>query len=244
MTTTKTTAKLAAKPPLQANTNFFDTANLAKLCDIMYELKVKSGQQLFSEGEPADKLYFIKSGRVKITKSTDEGKVFILHMYASGDMFGQIDAFQESYYNFNAEALEDCKVGVIQQKDLEILLWQHGDLAVEFMKWMGVVQRMTETKFRDLMLFGKPGALCSTLIRLSNTYGEQVPEGILITKKLTHTDLADIIGATRESVNRMLHDLKEQKAVSVMNGLILINDLQYLKDICHCDSCPAHICRI
>lgn len=230
--------------PSVDNTDFFSPDNFAKLKEIMYEYKVSSGALLYSEGETADKLYYLKHGRIKITKTTDDGKVFVLNMYNVGDLFGQIDAFQESKHHFNAEALEDCVLGVIQQKDLEILLWQHGDLAVEFMKWMGAVHRLTETKFRDLMLFGKPGALCSTLIRLCNTYGEMTPEGIRITKKMTHTDLGDMIGATRESVNRMFQDMRGKDVLATVGGYIIVKDINYLRDICHCEDCPAHICRI
>ena len=79
------------------------------------------------------------------------------------------------------------------------------------MKWMGIHHRITQTKFRDLMMYGKPGALTSTLIRLSNTYGQhQADDTILINKKITHTDLSNMIGATRESVNRMLSDLRKR----------------------------------
>lgn len=227
-----------------SNTDLFSAENFNRLKQIMYDYHAPTGSMLYSEGDLADKIYFLKRGRVKITKTTDEGKVFVLHMYKEGDMFGQIDVLQETRHQFNAEIVEDSRMGVIQQKDLEILLWQHGELAVEFMKWMGALHRLTETKFRDLMLFGKPGALCSTLIRLANTYGEETETGIRISKKMTHTDLGDIIGATRESVNRMISDLRQKGALTMEGGYIVIQDLAYLKDICHCDNCPAHICRI
>lgn len=68
---------------------------------------------------------------------------------------------------------------------------------------MGQMHRVTQSKFRDLMLFGNPGALCSTLIRLSNTSGEESGRHILISKKLTNSELGELIGATRESVNRL-----------------------------------------
>jgi CRP/FNR family transcriptional regulator len=228
-----------------SNTSCFSEENFNRLRSIMYETKAEPGTHLFWEGDAADKLYYLIKGRVKITKTSDEGRHFILYMYQEGDLFGQVDPYQDSTQGFNAEVAEASTVGVIQKKDLEVLLWQHGELAVEFMKWMGLVHRMTQTKFRDLMMFGKPGALCSTLIRLHNTYGEQRKNGgVLIGKKLTNTELADMIGATRESVNRMLADLKHAGVIANENGYLVVNDLQYLRDICHCENCPADICRI
>jgi len=227
------------------NTDCFSPECLSKLKDIMYETKAPAGSHLFWEGDLADKLYFIYSGRVNITKSSDEGRHFILYMYQEGDMLGQVDPFRRSEHAFNAEVVEDSAIGVLQQKDLEILLWQHGELAVEFMKWMGLIHRMTQTKFRDLMMFGKHGALCSLLIRLTNSCGREQPDGaILIDKKLTNTELADMIGATRESVNRMLGEFKKAGAVSFENGLVTVTNINYLKDICHCENCPKDICRM
>jgi CRP/FNR family cyclic AMP-dependent transcriptional regulator len=132
-----------------------------------------------------------------------------LSLYQEGDMFGQVDPFRQSSHVFNAEIIEDSVVGVIVQKDLEVLFWQNGDLAVEFMKWMGLIHRMTQSKFRDLMMFGKHGALCSLLIRLANTYGIEQENHIVVSKVHTNTELADMIGATRESVNRMPSKLKK-----------------------------------
>lgn len=226
------------------NTDCFSEESMNKLKEIMYEHKMTAGSYLFWEGDVADNLYFINQGRVKITKSSDDGKSFILYMYGKQDMYGQLDPFHSSIHSFNGEVMEDSVIGIIQQKDLEVLLWQHGDLAVEFMKWMGLMHRMTQTKFRDLMMFGKPGALCSTLIRLSNSYGQYRGNEILITKKLTNSELADMIGATRESVNRMLSDLKKQEVVSFENNYIVIKNINYLKEVCQCENCPKDMCRI
>ena len=133
---------------------------------------------------------------------------------------------------------------MIQKSDLEVLLWQHGDLAVEFMKWMGLMHRLTQTKFHDLLMYGKPGALCSTLIRMSNSYGIPGEDGMFISLKLTNSELSDYIGCTRESVNRMLSDLKKSRAIKIVDGYITITNLEYLRDICKCERCPKEICRI
>ncbi len=226
------------------NTVCFSKENFAKLQQMMYEQYIPAGSHLFWEGDPADKLFFIKEGCVKITKSTNEGKEYILCLNHKGDLLGQLDPYPDSKQSFHAKTLQDCVVGILQKNDLEVLLWQHGDFAVEFMKWMGLTQRMIQTKFRDLMLYGKPGALCSTLIRLGNTYGKQVENGLLISRKLTNVELADYISAARESVNRILSNLKKANAIDFADGYITITNLDYLKKICFCEDCPIEICRI
>lgn len=217
---------------------------MRELGSVMHHTQVEAGSGIFWEGEPADKLYCIQSGKVKCTKTNEEGKQFILYMFRDGDFLGQFDPFADSRHGFTAQAIEPCSVGVISKADLETLFWRNGDLAVEFMKWMGLMHRMTQTKFRDLMLYGKPGALCSTMIRLANTFGVATPEGILITEKWTHADLADTIGAARESVNRMLGAWKRDGAIDQRDGHLLITDLDYLQRICHCELCPKEICRL
>ncbi|WP_205516219.1 Crp/Fnr family transcriptional regulator [Paenibacillus sp. SYP-B3998] len=224
--------------------NYFSAENFNRLQSIMYAKQVNKGDFLFWEGDAADKLYFVQKGGVRSTKLSETGKNFILHLYQTGDLFGQVDPFHDSVHSVSAEVTEDSEIGVMLRKDLEVLLWQHGDLAIEFMKWMGLMHRMTETKLRDLMMFGKPGALCSLLIRLSNSYGKTQDGQIMIDYKINHTEMADMIGATRESVNRMLSDMKKANVVEIQNGHLFINDLSYLRDICHCENCPVDICRM
>lgn len=226
------------------NTDCFSEQNFNRLSVVMKDRIFPEGSHLFWEGDLTDKLFYIKNGRVKITKSTDEGKELIMYMYQNGDLVGHVDPFTTGRHSFTAEVIEETEIGVIDQKDLELLLCQHCDFSIEFMKWMGLHHRLTQTKFRDLMLYGKPGALCSTLIRLGNSYGEKHGDYILINKKVTHTDLSNMIGATRESVNRMLSDLRKKGAIEYEGGLIVIKDITQLQDICHCELCPNSICRI
>ncbi|BFH69511.1 Crp/Fnr family transcriptional regulator [Paenibacillus dendritiformis C454] len=227
------------------NLSCFSEQNRQRLLEIAKDRTYPENSHLFWEGDVSDKLFILKSGRVKITKSTDEGKELILYMYQAGDMIGQVDPFNSTKHSFTAEVIEEAELGLIDQKDIEILICQYCDFSIDFMKWMGIHHRLTQTKFRDLMMYGKPGALCSTLIRLSNTYGEELDDGgVLINKKITHTDLSNMIGATRESVNRMLSDLRKKGVLEYESGMIVIRELDHLRDVCRCEMCPKEICRI
>lgn len=226
------------------NTVTFSSENFLKLKGIMYEHYVPKGSCVFWEGDPADKLYYLQSGAVRLKKMTDDGKDLALYYFREDDLFGEFDQTSNGLCTFSAEAISDCTIGIIQQQDLEVLLWQHGDLALDFMKWMGYMQRFTQLKLRDLMFYGKTGALASTLIRISNTYGKRHGNTIHIIERFTNTELASLIGATRETVNRMLGQMKKSKLISYEDGKIIILDLDSLKEICHCEECPAHICRL
>lgn len=121
---------------------------------------------------------------------------------------------------------------------------RNGSLAFEFMKWMSDHSRKTQTKFRDLVLNGKKGALYSTLIRMTNSYGVHLSDGILIDLPLTNQELANFCGTSRESTNRILNELKRENIISVTKGKIIIHDLQFLKDEIGCEDCPIIYCNI
>lgn len=232
----------------QAITNFFSEEQFARLTELMYPKRVEAGSYLFWEGEPADKLYYIQSGRVKLRKVMEDGKEFILSILQAGDLLCEPDdGVNEVKYSYSAEVIDEAKLGVIQWTDLEILLYRHGDFAVRFMNWMALSRRVSESKFRDLLLFGKPGALASTLIRLANSYGVMHADGIKINIKLTNSELAAFIGTTRESVNRMLAGFRDEGIIDMRKGYIVILELSALREICQCPACPGcspEVCRI
>lgn len=104
--------------------------------------------------------------------------------------------------------------------------------------------RKTQTKFRDLVLNGRKGALYSTLIRMTNSYGVKREDGILIDLPLTDQQLADFCAISRESTNRILNDLKRKRIISNFNRKIIVHDLQFLRDEIGCENCPIVYCSI
>ncbi len=228
--------------------NFCEPKQFERLESIMVPMRVQAGGFLFWEGDEAEQAYYVRTGRVKLRKSTEDGKEYILSILQAGDMICEFAAGQTGLqYAFTAEVTENAEIGVINRHDLETAMRQDGELAFGFMGWMAYNHRVTQSKFRDLLLFGKPGALASTLIRLSNSFGVAEAYGIRIDMKLTHAELADFIGATRESVNRMLNEFKEKDILDFRYGKIIIRSLSALQQICRCNTCPTcpeEICRI
>ncbi|WP_436837198.1 Crp/Fnr family transcriptional regulator [Planococcus shenhongbingii] len=205
----------------------------------------KKGAYLFREGDTVKGIYLIRSGKVQIGKITPDGRELTLRICGPGQLVGEVTIFSDHpLYMLDAKAIEDVVCIKIAIEDLEDALLENSRLAVAFMKWMGIDQQKTQTKFRDLMLHGKKGALYSTLIRLCNSYGVEKDGGILIDMALTNQELANFCGMTREVVNRLLSDLKKQGKVSIVEGKLLIRDLRHLKDEINCENCPISFCRI
>lgn len=219
---------------------------IEELKSIRHQIKeIKKERFLFREGDFAENVYIVQSGKVRIEKVTPNGRELTLKISGPGQLVGEVTIFSEApKYMLAARAIEDTVYLQISIKDLEEALEVNGRLSIAFMKWMGIDQQKTQTKFRDLLLHGKKGALYSTLIRLSNSYGVKIEGGILIDIVLTNQELANFCGMTREVVNRMLGNLKKNGTVSLREGKIFIHDLEYLKTETNCENCPIYLCKI
>ncbi|MCI1693080.1 Crp/Fnr family transcriptional regulator [Aneurinibacillus aneurinilyticus] len=207
--------------------------------------KIKKDTYLFHQGELANSMYIILAGRVQIGKTDAEGKELTLRICQKNDIVGELILFADHpKYVFSAKCLENGEVGVINRETIEKKLLENRDVAFEFMKWMSDHFRRTQTKFRDLVLNGKKGALYSTLIRMANSYGIKIKDGILIDLSISNRELANFCGSTRENINRTLQELRTQNILSLKEQKIIIHDLERLKELNHCDDCSVDICNI
>jgi CRP-like cAMP-binding protein len=224
-------------------THSIEIKELLKFADRKF--KTEKGSFLFQEGMLAEELYIVISGKVQISKITSDGRELSLRICGENDICGELTLFTDSpKYLLSAMVLEEVEVAAIKKDVIETEIFQNSKLAFEFMKWMSDHFRKTQTKFRDLVLNGKRGALFSTLIRMSNSYGIHKENEILIDLPLTNQELANFCGTSRESTNRILSELKKDKIISVKKGKISILDLQYLKNEIDCENCSAVYCSI
>ncbi|MBM4761950.1 Crp/Fnr family transcriptional regulator [Bacillus sp. B15-48] len=208
-------------------------------------VKFEKGTFLFQEGQVATEMYVLLSGKIQISKMNPEGKELYLRLCTHNDIVGELTLFtMDPRYLFNAKAIENGEAAAINIEDLEKILFNNSQLSYQFMRWMNDHFRKTMTKFRDLVLNGKKGALYSTLIRLCNSYGVHRSNGIYINVSLTNQDLANYCGTARESVSRMLGELRDEGIISIDRKKIIVHDLNYLKTEISCENCPVEYCNI
>lgn len=206
--------------------------------------KMKKGNILFREGEQPDHVYLVLSGRVRLSKMSVDGKEFSLHLKQKGELVGEIGLFNQMAVSLTATVQEDGELVRFDRWKLEELFEQNGEIAVAFMKWFAVHTQATQAKFRDLILSGKKGGLYSTLIRFSNSYGEEHAKGIRISIQLTNQDIAQYIGTTREGVNRLMNELKKEGVIVYEESHIILKNISFLKEFLQCGECPVEVCTI
>ena len=220
--------------------------DLKELLDLPHHVKsYAKDNYLFQEGDKIQYLFFLTKGKVQLNKVTSDGRELTLRICGQAQLLGEVYLYSpEAYYMVDAKVKEDAECFLFPLPEIEAELQKNARMAAAFMKWMCLNQQKTQTRFRDLLLNGKKGALYSTLIRLTNSYGVQKADGILIDVQLTNQDLANFCGMAREVTNRMLSDLKRQEVISTCDGKILVRNLAFLKNEIQCEHCPLSLCRI
>lgn len=221
-------------------------SNIRRLYEIPGKIiTLRYGEYLFREGDAAKYFYLVRTGQIVIMKYAGSGRVLSLRLATHGSIVGELPLYAENpVYIFNAVAQTDAEVYAIEYSVLYNYLEKKPSLAIILLKVIGSHMRKQHSKFRDLVLYGKKGALFSTLIRLANSYGQKKDDGILISVPLTNQELANYSATARESLNRMLGDLRRQSIIEMRGGRIFIRDIDCLKDEIHCEDCGNEICNI
>jgi len=202
-----------------------------QLQQIILTKSVTKGEILFYEMQSAESIFFINEGKVKLTKSSSEGKEIVLNIRQQGEIFAEVALFgpHDTTYPATAKVMEGGTVSYIRNEDLEIFLTQHPELAMSIFRIMAERLRLSQSTLRDVALYGKLSALAATLVRLTEDYGVNKEDGIYIDIKLTHEDLGNFFGASRESVTRMMNQLKKQEILSKKQGYLVIHNLSDLQ---------------
>lgn len=189
-------------------------AQLKDLYQITTERKYRKGSVIFLEGEQGEGFHYLQSGKVKIVKMTDDGREHIINILSPGDLFAEVLLFNNRDYPATAIAVEDSKVGVIKNTDLERLILGNNLLALQLIKALSQRLLFAQQKIKNLALHDVTARTAETLLRLGTEHGRILTNGqIEITLDLSRQDLASLVGTTRETVTRTLSSLKKDKII-------------------------------
>lgn len=196
---------------------------LTDIHKITTERGYRKGSTIFYEGDPGEGFHFLKTGKVKIVKMTDDGREHIINILSPGDLFAEVLVFNSRSYPATAIAVEDSKVGVIKNADLERLILNNNLLALQLIKALSQRLLFAQQKIKNLALNDVAARTAETLLRLGSQHGKTLPTGqIEITLDLSRQDLASLVGTTRETVTRTLSSLKKDKIIDFDGGKMVI----------------------
>lgn len=203
---------------------------LEKLFAQTHSRHYKRGEVVYQPGDIDDSLYYIQSGKVKLAYLDESGRKLTLMILGEGELFGEMALIGKGKRELMAQVLQDAVIYEIDRaRFLELL---HGDveLALEAIELFAHRTREIERKLEDLVFKDIPTRLSRQLLKLIEEHGVQTGEGIQIDFKITHKELADLIGSARENTTSALNQLAKEGVLDKKRYHIIVKDQARLKE--------------
>ncbi len=191
----------------------------------------KKREHIFSEGDPPDWFYIVSTGKVKITRLSNEGKEVILEIISPGDIFGGVAVLKNFPYPANAVAMEDTEVLKISRKNLMRVVDRFPNLMYCIALQLGDRMKSSYESLKNIALERVEARIAALLLKLAGKVGVETNEGLLIDMRLTKQDVADMVGTTVETSIRTFSKFKKQGLLSDSDGKIVIKDREGLASL-------------
>ncbi|CAE6797673.1 Crp/Fnr family transcriptional regulator [Nitrospira defluvii] len=184
--------------------------------------EVKKRQPLYLPGDPSSSVYLLKRGRVKIANTAPNGKEVTFEILEAGDVFGELDVLQDAPRSTSAETLDDALICVIPRKDFDQYLAMHPNVTIKLTKLIGLRLKKIQSRVEDLVFREVPARLAHLLSELGKTEGVADKQGIRLKVKLTHQEMANLIGCSRETVSTTMGQFRDDGLIQMDGRTITI----------------------
>ncbi len=209
-----------------------DEQTMKKLNDLTTMSTIKSQQPIYFPDEPSSSLFFLKEGRVKISRISPEGKEIILDVIGPGELFGELALVdRKSDRDELAVALDDVLICTMRVEDFETMMKKNSDLNMRITKWMGLRLRKFEERIPDLMFKDVNKRIVGFLNKYAQDFGKIKGGVITIKPALSHQDIGYLTGCARQTVTSILNKLREEGLIDFDRKQLLINDYKKLKSL-------------
>ena len=194
------------------------------LSSSMGEISLARGDILFNEGDTGDQLYVVVRGKLKLGRHGATGRENLLAVLGPGQMFGELSVFDPGPRSATATAVTTCTLRVLDHTDL--VPWLTGRPAVS----MGLLGQLAGRLRRandvvsDLVFSDVPGRVAKALLNLADRFGQQSADGLIVRHELTQEELAQLVGASRETVNKALADFATRGWIRLEPRSVIILD--------------------
>ncbi|MFP3713270.1 Crp/Fnr family transcriptional regulator [Puerhibacterium sp. TATVAM-FAB25] len=199
------------------------------LLDSMVPVELSRGDVLFREGEPGDRLYVIAQGKIKLGRRSSDGRENLLSILGPGEMFGELSLFDPGPRTASASSVSDSVVYELRHQALVAWVNAHPKVATHLLGALARRLRRTNETLADLVFSDVPGRVAKALLDLSTRFGEPSDDGVRVAHDLTQEELAQLVGASRETVNKALADFASRGWVRREGRAVVLLDLDRLE---------------
>ena len=206
-----------------------DDAQAASLRASMDSVKIAKGGILFKEGDEGEHVYVIVDGKLKLGTSSADGRENLLSILGPGEMFGELSLFDPGPRTSTATAVTDAKLLSLSHEKLIPWLKVNPEVSPHLLARLAQRLRRTNEAVGDLVFSDVPGRVAKALIDLGERFGKQTDEGLYVHHDLTQEELAQLVGASRETVNKALADFAGRNWLKLDGRAVLITDLDRLE---------------
>lgn len=187
------------------------------------------GALIFAEGDAGGQLHVILSGKVKISRASIDGRENLLAVLGPGDLFGELSLFNPGPRTATATAITDAQLATFSHDDLRPVIIEQPEVAAELLRVLAERLRQTNDAMADLVFTDVPGRVAKALLSLAERFGETDPDGVRVHHDLTQEELAQLVGASRETVNKALSDFASRGWLRVDARAVVLLDLERLR---------------
>ena len=205
-----------------------DAEAAAALRASMAEMRVQRGGIIFAEGEAGERMYVVLDGTVKLGQTSPDGRESLLAVLGPGEVFGELSLFDPGPRTATATAVTDTVVVGLGHADLRPWLTGRPEVAESLLQALAQRLRSTNEALADLVFSDVPGRVAKQLLDLADKFGQPGPDGVLVHHDLTQEELAQLVGASRETVNKALADFTQRGWVEVDQRQVLLIDMERL----------------
>lgn len=217
---------------LLANMSLFsqlDETQLDQLLKLTSTKRLDEGQVLFRKGDPGRQLFGVVEGRLKTFSAGADGKEVVFGLSDPGDVTGEIALLDSQPRSATVVALQPTELLTLDRRDLLPFLERHPKVAIRLAEILAERLRRLSELTEDSVLLALRARLAKKLVALARTYGKSTPEGTLIDLKLPQQVLGDMVGTSRESINKQLRSWTQAGLVKSARGYITVHDLEELE---------------
>ena len=206
-----------------------DDEAAAALRASMVEVQLGRGEVLFREGDTGDRVYVVIDGKVKLGRTSSDGRENLLALLGPGQMFGELSLFDPGPRSATVTAVTDTVLLSLANEDMLTWLTGRPEVARGLLLQLGQRLRRSNDTLADLVFSDVPGRVAKALLDLSTRFGVPSEEGVRVVHDLTQEELAQLVGASRETVNKALADFTGRGWLRLEQRSVVILDLERLR---------------